>query len=99
MFSVWVDGVEVVDYYIQEQEKAERIAQLWRDDGYEEVIVAYYQEEGNKEMAYIKVLDDGAYCISCTVEDDGVLINLDEGSYPDGITCPSCGIVIEGCNK
>ncbi len=36
-FTVWVDGTEVNDYYLTE-EQAEILAEVWIDDGYEPII-------------------------------------------------------------
>ena len=38
-YSVWVDGVEINDHYIDDLAQAERIAQSWLSMGYEEVQV------------------------------------------------------------
>ena len=38
MYSVWVGGGEVNDYYI-DRDEAERIAERWRDRGYDDVVV------------------------------------------------------------
>lgn len=38
-YSVWVDGVEINDYYIADLDQAERIAESWVSMGYEEVQV------------------------------------------------------------
>jgi hypothetical protein len=37
-WTVWVGGTEVNDYYLT-KEKAERLAQLYRDDDYDDVVV------------------------------------------------------------
>jgi len=38
MYTVWVGGVEVNDYYL-EKDEAERLAQIYRDDGYDDVVI------------------------------------------------------------
>jgi hypothetical protein len=37
MWTVWVGGSEVNDYYLPTLEKAESLAELWRDSGYDEI--------------------------------------------------------------
>ena len=39
MYSVWVGGGEVNDYYLLDRDEAERIAERWRDKGYDDVVV------------------------------------------------------------
>jgi hypothetical protein len=38
MWTVWVGGVEVVDYYLPTLERAESVAQRWELKGYEDVV-------------------------------------------------------------
>ena len=38
LFTVWVGGVEVNDYYLS-RDKAYKLAQEYIDDGYDDVIV------------------------------------------------------------
>ena len=37
-FTVWVGGVEVNDYYLTEEE-AENLAEEYRNDGYDDVVI------------------------------------------------------------
>lgn len=37
-FTVWVGGVEVNDYYLTEEE-AERLAEEYRQGGYDDVVI------------------------------------------------------------
>lgn len=37
-YTVWVGGVEVNPYYLKKVD-ADRIASVWRSDGYDDVIV------------------------------------------------------------
>lgn len=41
-FSVWVGGTEVVDYMVPLEDALE-IAGAWRQDGYDDVSVSFYQ--------------------------------------------------------
>jgi L-rhamnose isomerase len=41
-YSVWVGGVEVNNYFLNKKE-AENLAQLWIDDGYDEVAIDDYR--------------------------------------------------------
>ena len=41
-YSVWVGGVEVNNYFLTKEE-AENLAQLWIDDGYDEVTIDDYR--------------------------------------------------------
>jgi len=41
-YSVWVGGVEVNNYLLTKEE-AENLAQLWIDDGYDEVAIDDYR--------------------------------------------------------
>ena len=46
-WTVWVDGSEVIDYLVT-REEAQEIADNYKEDGYEEVIIEQYtQTEGN----------------------------------------------------
>ena len=38
LFSVWVGGVEVNDYYLTEDE-ANTLAKKYEDDGYDDVVI------------------------------------------------------------
>ncbi len=38
MWTIWVGGSEVNNFY-QTKEDAQRIAQIWKDDGYDDVRV------------------------------------------------------------
>lgn len=38
MWTVWVGGVEVNDYHLTKEE-ADRLASIYRADGYEDVVV------------------------------------------------------------
>jgi len=42
MYSVWVGGVEVGAHLMYKKE-AERVAKMWRDDGYDDVQVMSYE--------------------------------------------------------
>jgi hypothetical protein len=42
-WTVWVGGVEVVDYLVT-RERAEEIAQDWRERGYGDVVLDNYGE-------------------------------------------------------
>lgn len=48
MFSVWVGGSEVVAHLIETEGEAQAIAREWTEKGYDDAVVVYYQEEGNK---------------------------------------------------
>jgi hypothetical protein len=48
VFTVWVGGVEVNDHYLSAFE-AEAIAELWRNDGYDDVVVEALREVVAKE--------------------------------------------------
>lgn len=37
-YSVWVGGGEINDYYLTKEE-AERVAEIWRSKGYDEVAI------------------------------------------------------------
>ena len=39
VYSVWVGGSEVNDYYIEDIDKAEALADRWKDRGYDDVAV------------------------------------------------------------
>ena len=39
MYVVWVGGVEVNDYYVT-KERAEEIAEYYRKDGYDDVVIS-----------------------------------------------------------
>ena len=36
-FSVWVGGIEINDYQIETQELAEKLANYWKAQGYDDV--------------------------------------------------------------
>ena len=38
MWTVWVGGSEVNNYYLT-KEQAKEVAQVWKDDGYEDVVI------------------------------------------------------------
>lgn len=38
MWTVWVGGSEVNNYY-RTKEEAEALARIWKDDGYDDVVV------------------------------------------------------------
>ena len=38
-WTVWVGGGEINDYYIDNEQTAQDLAQCWRDKGYDEVVV------------------------------------------------------------
>jgi hypothetical protein len=48
-YSVWVGGGEINDYLLT-KEQAEKLAQEWRDDGYEEVAITNYESELKTEV-------------------------------------------------
>jgi hypothetical protein len=37
-WTVWVGGLEVNDYYLT-QDEAKKLAQAWKDDDYDEVVI------------------------------------------------------------
>ena len=37
-WTVWVGGLEVNDYHLTQAE-AQRLAQVWKDDDYDEVVI------------------------------------------------------------
>jgi hypothetical protein len=39
MWTVWVGGLEVNDYHLTTIAEAERLAQYWKDEGYDEVAI------------------------------------------------------------
>ena len=43
-YTVFVGGVEVNDYLLT-KEKAERVAEMWKDDGYDDVSIEIYTDE------------------------------------------------------
>jgi len=43
LFSVWVGGGEINDYYLP-REAAERVAKAWRDYGYEDATIREERE-------------------------------------------------------
>ena len=46
---MWVDGSEVIDYLVT-REEAQEIADNYKEDGYEEVIIEQYtQTEGSSD--------------------------------------------------
>jgi hypothetical protein len=47
-YTVFVGGVEVVDYYV-DKEKAERIKEIWEEDGYDDVVIVEINEEEIKK--------------------------------------------------
>ena len=47
-YSVWVGGVEVNNYLLTKEE-AENLAQLWIDDGYDEVAIDDYRVNQENE--------------------------------------------------
>ena len=50
MYSVWVGGVEVGAHLMYKKE-AERVAKMWRDDGYDDVQVMSYEGYTGKSVA------------------------------------------------
>jgi hypothetical protein len=46
-YTVWVGGTEVNDYYLESEADAEKLADEYREDGYDDVIVEA-----------VKILDD-----------------------------------------
>ena len=43
LFTVWVGGLEVNDFYITKAE-AERLAEVYIDDGYDDVVIEEMEE-------------------------------------------------------
>lgn len=36
-YTVWVGGTEVNDYYLETRKEAERVAEVWLDENYDDV--------------------------------------------------------------
>ena len=47
-FTVWVGGTEVVDYFVPFS-NALRIAEAWRQDGYDDVSISFLAEKDQKQ--------------------------------------------------
>lgn len=43
-YTVWVGGCEVNDYYLKTREEAEEIADFYKDEGYDDVIIEPIEE-------------------------------------------------------
>lgn len=43
-YTVWVGGVEVVDYLV-DKETADRIAKEWENKGYDDVAISCYSDQ------------------------------------------------------
>ena len=46
-YTVWVGGTEVCDEYLNSLEDAQRLADVYRDEGYDDVIIMWQPEEIN----------------------------------------------------
>jgi hypothetical protein len=46
IYTVWVGGVEVHDYEIEDQGAAERLAAFWRAQDYDDVQIEAIEKEG-----------------------------------------------------
>ena len=44
-YTVWVGGTEVCDEYLNSLEDAQRLADEYRDNGYDDVIIMWQPEE------------------------------------------------------
>ena len=44
-YTVWVGGTEVCDEYLNSLEDAQRLADVYRDEGYDDVIIMWQPEE------------------------------------------------------
>jgi hypothetical protein len=44
-YTVWAEGVEVCDEYLNSLEAAQRLAEEYRDKGYDDVIIMWQPEE------------------------------------------------------
>jgi len=38
-YTIWVGGVEVNDYYLESETEAEKIAEEYIEDGYDDVVI------------------------------------------------------------
>lgn len=48
-YSVWVGGGEVNDYLLSRRE-AQRLADYWRDEGYDDVFIERYSRRAHNKM-------------------------------------------------
>jgi hypothetical protein len=52
LYTVWVGGTEICDEYLNSLEDAQRLADEYRDEGYDDVVIMWQPESEEK------VLDD-----------------------------------------
>jgi hypothetical protein len=52
-YTVYVGAIEVVDYYLKDRKKAERIKEMWEKDGYDDVVIVEINEEEIKKEKMI----------------------------------------------
>lgn len=45
LYTVWVGGTEVCDEYLNSLEDAQRLADEYRDEGYDDVVIMWQPEE------------------------------------------------------
>lgn len=77
VFTVWVGGVELNDHYLGAFE-AETIAESWRDDGYDDVVVEELYAEYDCDRCGAETPDGHGYyykgerlCRECAEVHDG----------------------------